>query len=122
MTAAKLKQFLAGHQGSTGRYRVLDDVGSENAPPPPPAVSLQVHPEALRIISHVAFWAMVLFAICMHKLFVRGVDMDDTPLVRLFGYNNICIYWDYSPSRELTALFYPLVEFPLLAYVMLYWL
>ena len=124
MAAAKLiKQFLAGHQGSTGRYRVLDGVGSEETvPTPPPAVRLQVHPEALRLVAYGAFWAMVLFAIVMHSLFVRGVDMDDTPLVRLFGYNNICIYWDYTPSRELTALFYPLVEFPLLAYVVLNWL
>jgi hypothetical protein len=118
MAAAKFKQFLAGHQGSTGRYRVLDGVGSEETvPTPPPAVRLQVHPEALRLVAYGAFWAMVLFAIAMHSLFVRGVDMDDTPLVRLFGYNNICIYWDYTPSRELTALFYPLVEFPLLAFV-----
>ena len=51
-----------------------------------------MHPEALRLVAYGAFWAMVLFAIAMHSLFVRGVDMDDTPLVRLFGYNNICIY------------------------------
>ena len=123
MAAAKFKQFLAGHQGRTGRYRLLDGVGSEEtALTPPPAVRLQVHPEALRLIAYSAFWAMVLFAICMHSLFVRGVDMEDTPLVRLFGYNNICIYWDYTPSRELTAMFYPLVEYPLLAYVVLNWL
>ena len=80
MAAAKLiKQFLAGHQGSTGRYWVLDGVGSEETvPTPPPAVRLQVHPEALRLVAYGAFWAMVLFAIAMHSLFVRGVDMDES--------------------------------------------
>ena len=125
---ARCTRFLAGHQGSA-LYRELGHQVSgflaghqETVPTPPPAASLRMHPEALRLIAYGAFWAMVLFAICMHSLFVRGVDMDDTPLVRIFGYNNICVYWDYSPSRELTALFYPLVEFPLLAYVTLKWL
>ena len=122
MAAARFKQFLAGHQGSTGRYREIGVCSEETVPTPPPAAYFHLHPEALRLIAYGAFWAMVLFAICMHRLFVRGVDMDDTPLVRIFGYNNICVYWDYSPSRELTALFYPLVEFPLLAYVTLKWL
>ena len=44
------------------------------------------------------------------------VNMSDTPLTRTFGYNNVCVYWDYTPSRELTALIYPFVEFPLIAY------
>ena len=128
MQFPRCAQFLAGHQGSA-LYRELGHQVSgflaghqETVPTPPPAARVRVHPEALRLIAYGAFWAMVLFAICMHSLFVRGVDMDDTPLVRIFGYNNICVYWDYSPSRELTALFYPLVEFPLLAYVTLKWL
>ena len=125
---ARCAQFLAGHQGRA-LYREMSHQVSgflaghqETVPTPPAAARLRVHPEALRLVAYGAFWAMVLFAICMHSLFVRGVDMDDTPLVRIFGYNNICVYWDYSPSRELTALFYPLVEFPLLAYVTLKWL
>merc|ERR1739844_198668 len=34
-----------------------------------------------------------------------------------FGFNNICVFWDYSPSREATAMFYPLFEYSILAYV-----
>lgn len=33
--------------------------------------------------------------------------------------DNICAYWDYSPSRELTAMFYPLFEYSLLIYLCL---
>jgi hypothetical protein len=31
----------------------------------------------------------------------------------------ICIYWDYTPSREITAMFYPLFEYSFLAYIIL---
>ena len=120
MAAAKLKQFLAGHQGSTGRYRVLDGVGSGRRCQRRHLPSGWVHPEALRLVAYGAFWAMVLLAIAMHSLFVRGVDMDDTPLVRLFGYNNICICGT-TPSRNSRPVL-PLVEFPLLACVVLNWL
>jgi hypothetical protein len=37
----------------------------------------------------------------------------------MFGYNNVCINWDYTPSRELTAMIYPFVEYPLIAYAVL---
>lgn len=37
----------------------------------------------------------------------------------LFGFKNICANWDYSPSRELTAMVYPLFEYSLLIYLIL---
>jgi len=38
------------------------------------------------------------------------------------SFQQICVYWDYTPSRELTALFYPLFEYSFLLYVLLdYW-
>lgn len=37
----------------------------------------------------------------------------------LFSKDNICANWDYSPSRELTAMFYPLFEYSLLIYLCL---
>ena len=33
------------------------------------------------------------------------------------SYFKICVYWDYTPSRELTALFYPLFEYSFFLYV-----
>lgn len=38
-------------------------------------------------------------------------------LVRAFGYNNVCATWDYSPSREITAMIYPIFEYCLLLYL-----
>lgn len=78
-----------------------------------------IHPEHLRVFTYTVFYAMVISAILFFNFFVTGVDLTDTPLVRMFGYNNICIYWDYSPSRELTAMIYPLVEYPLIGYILL---
>lgn len=40
-------------------------------------------------------------------------------LQMLFGFKNICANWDYSPSRELTAMVYPLFEYSLLIYLIL---
>ena len=34
-------------------------------------------------------------------------------------FNNICVNWDYSPSRELTAMVYPAYEYSLLLYTVL---
>ncbi len=37
----------------------------------------------------------------------------------LFGFENICVNWDYEPSRQLTAMVYPLFEYSLLVYLIL---
>jgi hypothetical protein len=37
----------------------------------------------------------------------------------LFGYPNICTRWDYSPSREATAVIYPILEYSLMIYIFL---
>ena len=94
-------------------------------------ISFNVQPESLRMMTYGMFWLMVGCAVLFHHTLVlpKGaeacqagetclfpVNMSDTPLTRTFGYNNVCIYWDYTPSRELTALIYPFVEFPLIAY------
>jgi len=48
----------------------------------------------------------------------EGFDViTQSHLVRAFGYNNICANWDYSPSREITAMIYPIFEYALLIYL-----
>eukprot|EP00746_Dinoflagellata_sp_MGD_P022888 gnl/MRDRNA2_/MRDRNA2_153579_c0_seq1.p1 gnl/MRDRNA2_/MRDRNA2_153579_c0~~gnl/MRDRNA2_/MRDRNA2_153579_c0_seq1.p1 ORF type:complete len:279 (+),score=2.81 gnl/MRDRNA2_/MRDRNA2_153579_c0_seq1:90-839(+) len=61
---------------------------------------------------------MVLLAVCVTTFYMK-MDLTVTPLTKTFGYNNICIYWDYSPSREICALFYVFVEVPLVGYSIL---
>jgi len=50
----------------------------------------------------------------------KGFDLStQSHLVELFGFGNICTNWDYSPSRELTAMVYPLFEYSLIVYLVL---
>lgn len=49
-----------------------------------------------------------------------GFDFNETNhLKMLFGFANICTAWDYSPSREATAVVYPLFEYSLIVYLCL---
>lgn len=48
----------------------------------------------------------------------HGFDIKtQSHLNQLFGFNNICVQWDYSPSREATAVVYVLFEYALLLYI-----
>jgi len=48
----------------------------------------------------------------------EGFDIKThSHLQELFGFSNICVNWDYSPSRELTAMVYPSFEYLLLLYL-----
>jgi len=50
----------------------------------------------------------------------EGFDFKtQSHLMQLFGFNNICSNWDYSPSRESTAMVYPLFEYSLIVYLCL---
>ena len=102
--------------------------------------------ESWRFIAFFCFWAMCLFAITITRLIVvdklaagpkvegdackpfnqenpglgQGFDFDsENHLLQQFGFSPICANWDYSPARELTAMFYPLFEYSLLIYLAL---
>lgn len=79
---------------------------------------LKFHPELLRLVAYGMFWVMVLVAMFV-TLVVMQKDLTHTPLIEMFGYNNICIFWDYSPAREVAALIYAFVEVPLVGYLFL---
>lgn len=50
----------------------------------------------------------------------KGFDADtQNHLIDLFTYANICVNWDYYPSRELTAMIYPIMEYTGLIYIFL---
>jgi len=49
-----------------------------------------------------------------------GFDYDtETHLTEFFGFSNICANWDYTPARELTALYFPFFEYSLVIYLFL---
>ena len=50
----------------------------------------------------------------------QGFDFDtQSHLIQTSGFPSLCANWDYSPSRELTAMFYPCFEYSLLVYLIL---
>jgi hypothetical protein len=48
-----------------------------------------------------------------------GFTMEETHLEENLGYANICTEWDYSPSREVIAMYFPLVEYLVAIYTVL---
>jgi len=96
--------------------------------PKPTILSVQV--EKIRLVAYLAFWGMCGFAIIVANITVfpymtcviDGVDKvgtECTDLFRIFGFNNICANWDYSPSTQLTGMVYPIFEYALLLYILL---
>jgi hypothetical protein len=83
--------------------------------------AFQTNPEMVRFITYVAFWLMCLFAFIVTKATINEDIITHSALVKTFGYNNICVFWDYSPSREATSVVYEFVEMPLLVYSFLAW-
>lgn len=85
---------------------------------------INVHAESVRQIAYLAFWFMVICAkfftwalICNFQREEECPVIYNSDLKDMFGYNNICVYWDYSPSRELVAMIYPLFEYSFFLYV-----
>ena len=74
------------------------------------------HPETFRLISYCAFWLMVVVGVIVTNTTVDE-DLSNSALVQVFGYNNICIYWDYTPAREIAAMVYPIAEYTMLGYI-----
>jgi len=100
------------------------------------ATTFTFHTEWVRFYAYLAFWGMCLFAIIVTSFAVKpylgpcpayeGAEptygMHCSVLMDTFGFNNICVNWDYSPSREATALVYPLFEYSIILYIVLEYL
>jgi hypothetical protein len=109
-----------------------DALGEENES----LVKIFMVPEFVRFTTFCFFWSMAIFAIAITRLVVvdklaAGPELKGNPcgpfnqknpglgqgfdfstqnhLLQTFGFTNICANWDHSPSRELTAMYYPLI-------------
>lgn len=60
---------------------------------------------------------MILSAALFTSLFVDPEMITNSDLKDIYGYNNVCVLFDYSPSREYTAMVYPLFEYSFFLYV-----
>jgi len=110
-------------------YQSIPMIETGGSASQPTVIKFQV--ERLRFIAYCCFWGMCLFAIIVSTVTVspslgpcpltEGADptygIHCSALKASFGFNNICAYWDYSPSREATAMVYPLFEYSILVYI-----
>ena len=114
---SKTKAFLHFLEGGdlAPRYQTLM---KNRKPSTIPQDTLCIHAESIRLLSYLSFWFMVGCAKLFTTLFVDAETIEHSHLKDMFGYNNICVYWDYPPSRELVALIYPIFEFSFLLYVL----
>ena len=86
-----------------------------------PQDTLNIHAESLRFIAFVSFWFMCVAAVILTTILIKPETIEDSMLMYVFGYNSICVMWDYSPSRELVAMIYPMFEY-FLFYILVDWL
>ncbi|VEU45209.1 unnamed protein product [Pseudo-nitzschia multistriata] len=48
-----------------------------------------------------------------------GFTLDESHLTQIFGYANSCVVWDYTPAREMMAMYFPFFEYSLVIYLFL---
>jgi hypothetical protein len=47
-----------------------------------------------------------------------GFTLDESHLEEAFGYGNTCTAWDYTPSREIIAMYFPALEYSIVIYLL----
>lgn len=77
--------------------------------------------EKLRLAGYAGFWVVVVTGIVLTRFF-SGIDLNDTLLVQVFGYNNICVYFDYPPSNYVLPFLWAITLVLLLTYIAAHWL
>ena len=76
---------------------------------PSNAVTLTIVVEKLRLLGYAGFWVVVLVGIVLTK-FVARIDLEETLLVEVFGYNNICVYFDHPPATYVLPFLWAVYE------------
>lgn len=77
--------------------------------------------EKLRLMAYVGFWVVVIVGIVLTRAF-SNIDLEHTLLTKVFGYNNICVYFDHPPSTFVLPFLWAITLVLLLAYMAAHWL
>ncbi len=77
--------------------------------------------EELRLAGYVGFWVIVLTGVVLTRAYA-GIDFGDTVLTQVFGYNNICVYFDFAPATYVLPFLWAIVLGLLLVYQAAQWL
>ncbi len=84
-------------------------------------LKLRLVVEKLRLNAYIGFWIVVAVGIFLTTRF-SGVILSDTLLVKVFGYNNICVYFDFPPSTFFLPTLWAFTLVFLLMYICAHWL
>ncbi|GAB5358670.1 hypothetical protein AAMO2058_000478200 [Amorphochlora amoebiformis] len=61
--------------------------------------------------------------VCVVLTLIFGTkDLDNSVVKFVFGYNNICVYWDYPPSAYIAPIFYSFIMSIFLSWHIAFWL
>jgi hypothetical protein len=77
--------------------------------------------EKIQLLGYVGFWIIVLVGVILTRFFSH-VNLQDTLLTQVFGYNNICVYFDYPPATYVLPLLWAVTLVLLLGYIATHWL
>lgn len=84
--------------------------------------SLELTVEKLRMRGYIGFWVVVLVGVVLTKANYTEAQLADSLLVQVFGYNNICVYFDFSPSNRVLPVLWAFTLVFLLTYIVAHWL
>ena len=77
--------------------------------------------EKLRLLAYLSFWVVVLVGMFLTK-YVTKLDLEHTLLTKVFGYNNICVYFDHPPSNHVLPFLWAITLVLLMGYMLGHWL
>ena len=77
--------------------------------------------EKLRLAGYAGFWVVVLVGIILTRT-LGDVDLENSLLVQVFGYNNICVYFDHPPSTYVLPFLWAVTLVFLLLYMVTHWM
>jgi len=77
--------------------------------------------EKLRLLGYSGFWIVVISGIVLTRFF-SDVVLEKSLLVEVFGYNNICVYFDTPPSTYVLPFLWAFTLVLMLTYIVVHWL
>jgi hypothetical protein len=77
--------------------------------------------EKLRLAGYASFWLVIATGIVLTKYF-SDVDIDHAVMTQVFGYPNICVYFDHPPSNYVLPFLWAVTLVPLLGYIAAQWM
>jgi hypothetical protein len=83
--------------------------------------SLLIVVEKVRLLGYACFWGVVATGIFLTYRF-SSLDLDDNLLRDVYGYNNICVYFDTPPSTYVLPFLWAGALVFLLAYLAAHWM